>query len=284
MTMNENIHADPPDIGRDSDQNDIKNAVKNAKLPGFGAAVDRAGVSRGKVRGRVWYDAEGKRRGKFVREEGYVFLSDGEHNVGYVDKNRNVFSMDGAYLATIRGCGIWLMAVLTVLALITGITGIISACCLARSAADYVPVIFITDEEHNSWELFENLPVFQNERFGDRAIVPGMRGTYRFLFENRNPNALTYAVSFGEENEHGIRLRYRLKRDGAYVSGAERYVGIDSLSVSELTIQPDSSAFFELEWFWEDDDPVDTEAGENAAVYRRTIRLSAAVLGEGGAD
>ena len=100
-----------------------------------------------------------------------AFLSDGEHNVGYVDKNRNVFSMDGAYLATIRGCGIWLMAVLDRARADHRDHGDHQRSSrLARSAADYVPVIFITDEEHNSWELFENLPVFQNERFGDNCV------------------------------------------------------------------------------------------------------------------
>ena len=127
MTMNENIHADPSDIGRDSDQNNIKNAVKNAKLPGFGAAVDRAGVSRGKVRGRVWYDAEGKRRGKFVREEGSTLSS----RTG--STTSDMWTRTGTSLLSMerrlsrhdpRLCGIWLMAVLTVLALITGITGI----------------------------------------------------------------------------------------------------------------------------------------------------------------
>lgn len=57
--------------------------------------------------------------------------------------------------------------------------------------------------------------MFFNEEFGDAVIAPGMSGAYRFIFENANEDAVEYSLTFREENEYGIALKYRLVRDGA---------------------------------------------------------------------
>ena len=98
--------------------------------------------------------------------------------------------------------------------------------------------------------------------------------------ENRNDNALVFSFTFTEANDYGIDITYRLKRDGAYIVGADgNYVGVEPLSVGAggLTIEANSDSVFELEWKWAHNDAVDTVAGENGATYTLNIGFSAYV-------
>ena len=81
-----------------------------------------------------------------------------------------------------------------------------------------------------------------------------------------------------DQNEYGIEIVYRLKRDNSYIAGASGYVRAEELGREALTIEPESSTVFELEWYWRDNDAADTAAGENGAVYRLKISLSAHVF------
>ena len=218
-------------------------------------------------------------QGTFVKEETNVFVYSGESRTGYVDKNDNVLSLSNKYIATLRRPErFWILALVLFLVLVTLLTVILSAYFLTRSEnTDYAPVIFIASEDGTSWEDSEDLPIFFNETFGDNKVAPGMKGSYRFTFANRNKNTLDYSLLFSEENEYGIAILYRLKRDGAYISGTQDYVTADELGLEGLTVEAQSSTVFELEWFWQDNDEADTVAGQNSAVYTLTISLSAQV-------
>ena len=257
-------------------------AVIDVKLPKRAAVVDREGNKIGKVCKSVWYDLKGSSVGVFRKEEENVFLYDDGARAAYVDQNNNVLASGDRYLATLRYFR-WLPLLLLViiLALATAFSVILSAYLMGRSGpADYAPTLFIAHEDGTEWDESENLPVFDNDRFDEQAIAPGMNGSYRFTFENRNRHALDFSVSFSEENEYDIGLVYRLKRDGTYIAGSagdEGWVELEDLSVSGMTIEESSSTVFEIEWYWRHNDPVDTEAGENAADYTLRIALSAAV-------
>ena len=121
--------------------------------------------------------------------------------------------------------------------------------------------------------------MFFNEEFGDAVIAPGMSGAYRFIFENANEDAVEYSLTFREENEYGIALKYRLVRDGAPVTG-EEYLPAGELGVTGLTLEARSSALFELQWYWEHNDEADTAAGAAGASYTLHIGLTAAVRGQ----
>lgn len=259
-----------------------QNIARGGKLPKRGRAFDKDGGHAGKVKKSVWYDEAGNRLGEFVKEGECVFLKEGGRLLGYVDHNKNVFSSEHMHLATIRtNERLWLLLLLVFLLLITLATGIVSTFYLLRSEADDVPVIRITDVEGTDWKHIENLPIFENDYFDREAILPGMRGEYRFILENCNDYALTYAISCTEENDFGIDIRYRLMRDGNYLAGEEGYEEIEAFRFEELTIEANSSAFFVLEWYWADDDPIDTEAGENGAEYTFTFAVEAARLDRG---
>ena len=259
-----------------------QNIAYGAKLPKRGRAFDKDGNRAGKVKKSVWYDEAGNRLGEFVKEEERVLFKEGERLLGYVDHNKNVFSNEHMHLATIRTVDrLWLLLLLVFLLLLTLVTGVVSTFFLLRSDADDVPVIRITDVEGTDWKYIENLPIFENDYFDREAILPGMRGEYRFILENCNDYALTYAIACTEENDFDIDIRYRLMRDGHHLAGEEGYEETEALHFEELTIEANSSAFFVLEWYWADDDPIDTEAGENGAEYTFTFAVEAARLDRG---
>lgn len=254
-------------------------AAVDVRLPVRAAVVDREGNRIGKVRKSVWYDSEDNDLGFFRKEETNVFFYGGGVRTGYVDGNNNVLTLSDGYMATLRRFRWAVLAViLVIVALATAFSVILSAYLLDRSQnTDYAPVLFVAGEDGTAWEETENIPVFLNERFGDTVIAPGMSGSYQFVFENRNAHALEFSFTFGEGNEYGIRLVYRLRRDGVYIAGNDRSLSAEELSVSGMTIEAQSSSVFAIEWHWLHDDAADTAAGENGAQYTLHIAFSASV-------
>ena len=249
----------------------------DVRLPRRAAVVDKKGRRVGKIRKCVWRGEEDEVHGEFRKEDTNVFLYAGEARTAYVDKNDNILTLDNAYLATIRRFG-WLpvLLIVIILAVATVLSVVLSSYFMSRST-DYAPVLFVAHEDGTQWQDEENLPVFMNETFGDTVIAPGMQGTYRFALRNDNADTLVFALIFSEENTHGIGLVYKLKRDGVYVSGISEHVGTEELSIYDMTIEPDSTTVFEIEWYWQDNDEVDTIAGENGAAYTLNIAFTAYV-------
>lgn len=253
-------------------------AAIDVRLPVRAKVVDREGGKLGKIRSSVWYGEEDKENlGEFRKEDTNVFLYRGEERFAYVDKNDNILTLADKYVATIRRFH-WLplLIILLILALLTALSVLLSAYFMNRSS-DYIPVLFVADEEGTSWEEIEDLPVFYNEAFGDTIVAPGMSGSYRFMVENRNDDTLLFQFTFAEENEYGIAMRYRLRRDNTHISGTDGYVTTKELGVEDMTIEPRSKSVFTIEWYWQDNDPVDTAAGENGAVYKLLINFIAAI-------
>lgn len=251
------------------------------KAPARGIVFDGEGNRIGKVRRGVWYDAEDKALGDFREEdESVYFYGDGVKSA-YLDGHDNVLSMRNTYVATLRRTPVLLLVLIILLVVMTALSVCLGAYFLTRSTGgDYAPTLFIADADGRSWDDMENIPVFMNEVFGDTVIAPGQDGTYAFTFENRNDNALVFSFTFTEANDYGIDITYRLKRDGAYIVGADgNYVGVEPLSVGAggLTIEANSDSVFELEWKWAHNDAVDTAAGENGATYTLNIGFSAYV-------
>lgn len=271
----------PPD-DEDDDEKDVgEPEAIDVRLPIRALVVDRKGSRVGRIRRSVWYDEKDAVNGEFRKEDTNVFLYSDETRSAYVDKNNNILTLGNEYVATIRRFG-WLpvLLIVIILAVATVLSVLLSSYFLSRSGdGDYAPVLFVAHEDGTQWQDSENLPVFMNDTFGDSVIAPGMEGTYRFTLRNDNAHALVFALTFAEENEHGIGLCYKLKRDGAYVSGADGHIAVHELGVSDMTIEAGSSTIFELEWRWLDDDEADTAAGENGAEYTLRITFTAFVRG-----
>ena len=256
------------------------------KRPKRGRVRDRAGTELGKLRRGVWYDTDKNRRGEFVKEDDKnVYLYEGENEnrrrTGYVDKHNNIHTLQNEYVGTIVHARTpWLLILCILLALITALTCILCAWALTRSESPYAPIIFATEEDGTNWEDREDLSVFYNQTFGDKVIVPGMTGAYRFRMQNNSPDPIVYSLTFSETNEYGIAMRYRLKRDGVYIAGEEGYVTVEELCMEDLSVEEESITLFELEWIWAHNDPVDTVAGENEAMYYLHIDFLAEVWQE----
>ena len=256
------------------------------KRPKRGRVRDREGFELGKLRRGVWYDNDKNRRGEFIKEDDKnVYLYEGENEnrrrTGYVDKHNNIHTLQNEYVGTIVHARTpWLLILCILLALITALTCILCAWALTRSESPYAPIIFATEEDGTNWEDREDLSVFYNQTFGDKVIVPGMTGAYRFRMQNNSPDPIVYSLTFSETNEYGIAMRYRLKRDGVYIAGEEGYVTVEELCLEDLSVEEESITLFELEWVWAHNDPVDTFAGENEAMYYLHIDFLAEVWQE----
>lgn len=246
-------------------------------LPVKGKVVDRRGKRIGKIHDSVFYDEDGSYRGTFRKQSADVCLYRGERKTGYVDKNANIFTLANVYVGTIRKFRKTALAAVIVILLLITLLSLALGAWYISSSGRYAPVVFATEEDGTNWEDTENLSVFFNERFGDSIIAPGMDGTYRFAIENRNDDDIEFSLTFTEENEYGIGLVYRLVRDGSYIAGIDDYIPCEQLSSDKMTIEANSSTVFELQWYWRDNDPVDTEAGENGAQYTLHIAFSAVV-------
>lgn len=265
-----------------------KGAAEGARLPRRARVVNHKGEKIGTVRGGVWYDNDKNALASFQKHENNVHVYDAASaHAGYVDVNDDIRALNGEYVASLRYFRWGILAILAIaLTLVTMVAAIFGAFGIGRSGVSALaqePIFFIVEdtEERTSWTDYEDIPIFYNAQFGDRLALPGTKSSYRFRFVNNNEHALRFSFTFSEENEYGIEMVYTLQRDGVYIAGSgEEYVTAPAMSFAEFTIEGESESLFELSWYWKDNDPVDTNAGENEAIYRLNIEFNAEVVAE----
>lgn len=262
-----------------------KSAAEGARLPRRARVVNHKGEKIGTVRGGVWYDNDQNALASFHKRENNVHMYDAaKAYAGYVDVHDDIRTAGGEYVASLRYFRWGILAILAIaLTLVTMVAVIFGSFGIGRSgmgALAQEPIFFIVEdtEERTGWTEYEDIPIFYNEQFGDRLALPGTKSVYRFRFINNNAHALRFSFTFSEENEYGIEMVYTLQRDGVYIAGSgEEYVTAPAMSFAEFTIEGESESLFELCWYWKDNDPVDTNAGENEAIYRLNIEFNAEV-------
>ena len=262
-----------------------KSAAEGARLPRRARVVNHKGEKIGTVRGGVWYDNDQNALASFHKQENNVHMYDAaKAYAGYVDVHDDIRTAGGEYVASLRYFRWGILAILAIaLTLVTMVAVIFGSFGIGRSgmgALAQEPIFFIVEdtEERTGWTEYEDIPIFYNEQFGDRLALPGTKSAYRFRFINNNAHALRFSFTFREENDYGIEMVYSLRRDGAYIAGGEdAYVTAPELSFVGFTIEGGSESLFELCWYWKDNDPVDTNAGENEAIYRLNIEFNAEV-------
>lgn len=126
--------------------------------------------------------------------------------------------------------------------------------------------------EYNSIVLLENdmqkiknnqLNIFKNKDFNNEKIIaPHSKGTYKFYIQNKTNTDVIYNIKFSDEMQNFINMKYRLKLDNIYIKGnSENYVSLDELELSNIIILKDSTNFYTLEWYWDDNDKLDTFVG-----------------------
>lgn len=138
--------------------------------------------------------------------------------------------------------------------------------------------------EYNSIILLENdmqkiknnqLNIFKNKDFNNEKIIaPHSKGTYKFYIQNKTNTDVIYNIKFSDEMQNFINMKYRLKLDNIYIKGnSENYVSLDELELSNIIILKDSTNFYTLEWYWDDNDKLDTFVGSQEEDNHYEINL-----------
>lgn len=137
----------------------------------------------------------------------------------------------------------------------------------------YVDGIAITEDDIEI-EKDTQLNIFNNEKFkGEKIIAPHSQGTYKFYIRNKSNRNINYNIKFSDEMKKFVNMKYRLKIDNIYIRGNEEdYTTIENLDVNNITVPKDSINMFTLEWYWEDNDELDTKVGTSDERYY-TINL-----------
>lgn len=141
------------------------------------------------------------------------------------------------------------------------------------SGKTYTDGIVVT-EDNIGIEKDTKLNIFNNEKFeGEKIIAPHSQGTYKFYIKNKSNRDINYNIKFSDEMKKFVNMKYRLKIDNIYIRGNEEgYTTIENLDVNNVTVPKDSINMFTLEWYWEDNDELDTKVGTSDERYY-TINL-----------
>ena len=76
--------------------------------------------------------------------------------------------------------------------------------------------------------------------------------------------------------KHFVNMKYKLKMDNIYIKGnADNYVTLDELNLNDIVVLKDSINIFTLEWYWEDDDNLDTAVGseKDTQYYKLNLQI-----------
>ncbi len=123
------------------------------------------------------------------------------------------------------------------------------------------------------------LNIFNNEKFnGEKIIAPGSKGEFQFCIKNKTNGDISYDITFKDEMQYKVNMKYKLKLDNVYIKGNEEtYQNLESINIKEIRVPKDSINIYTLEWYWEDDDKNDTTIGEQEEkqYYKLNLEINA---------
>lgn len=126
-----------------------------------------------------------------------------------------------------------------------------------------------------TWRSLNKLNVFKNPVYQmDEVIAPGSSNSYHFVIKNNSDCSLVYSLSFLENNQFKVNMKYRLKKNDKYI--IEDWVSEDELSSDETVLNSNEQDEYLLEWKWFDSDN-DTEVG---ALTDASYSLSIEIVGK----
>ncbi len=132
----------------------------------------------------------------------------------------------------------------------------------------------VVEDDQIIWNTTNEINVFDTT-FGDSnmKIAPESTGMYEFSVQNKTNYILKYSITFNENNNYHINMKYKLKKNDAYV--ISNYVSYDQLIGTDLILNKNEVDSYVLEWKWVSSDN-DTEIGSNpASKYGLTIIIEA---------
>ena len=136
--------------------------------------------------------------------------------------------------------------------------------------------IEVFDDNHNAvtWNGSTDLKIFSNSMYEfEDKIAPECYNTYQFVVKNSTNYNIKYDINFIETNPYHINMKYKLKKNDAYI--VDHYVSASELNISEVLLNSNNNDTFYLEWKWISSDN-DTEIGKNPdANYGLKIEVKA---------
>lgn len=125
---------------------------------------------------------------------------------------------------------------------------------------------YVSDNEIVKWQDETSLNIFEDSSNISKVkgkIAPESSGTYKFVVNNGTKYNLNYKISFSETNEHGINMKYKLRKGDNYI--VNNYVSYNELNIEDVLLNTKNSDTYYLEWKWVgDNDDNDTQIGTNA--------------------
>lgn len=128
-----------------------------------------------------------------------------------------------------------------------------------------------------TWDSTKELNIFSNPMFEMKErIAPESSNIYQFIVRNNTIYNLNYDLSFIEENDMNIDMKYRLKKNDKYVVGSEEeWVKYTELNLNKISSKSKTSDTYYLEWKWFSGEN-DTAIGEAGDVeYALNINIKA---------
>ena len=140
---------------------------------------------------------------------------------------------------------------------------------------------FVVKAKFN-WENNQKINIFANPLYDmNNIIAPGSTNTYKFMVKNSTEYNLKYTVSFVEENEFNINMKYRLKKEDGYLLGDDdNWVLGNDLTIENVNFNKKTTDTYYLEWKWFESDN-DTVIGKMGSVkYNLKINVKAEEIDE----
>ena len=204
-----------------------------------------------------------------------------EEKVEIIEKELNKNKRKNKILIIIIILLIIILLVMCLLGYKMGKIGYSTVNSTGTTSDENVDLIEITDENGATWKN-NNLQIFKNEKFnGEKIIAPNSKGTYKFYIKNGVGNDIQYNISVLDEMSHFVNMKYKLKLNDVYICGnKDQYVGIDELNIDKIVLTKDSTTLYTLEWYWEEEDELDTFVGslENDQYYTLKLKIQASKL------
>jgi len=136
----------------------------------------------------------------------------------------------------------------------------------------------VEDGKGLSWSSNKELDIFANPMYEmEEKIAPESTNFYQFIVRNNTKYNVKYSISFIENNEMNINMKYRLrKNDDEYIVGdKENWVSYEELEIDDISLKTEKSDTYYLEWKWFSSEN-DTEVGAAGDVdYSLKINIKA---------
>ena len=124
------------------------------------------------------------------------------------------------------------------------------------------------------WSGSTSARIFSNSMYKlDNKIAPESSNTYQFVVKNGTKYDLKYVIEFVEDNPYNINMKYKLKKNDAYI--VDHYISLSELNISPAILSQNGRDTYYLEWKWVSSDN-DTEIGTNPnSTYNLKIVIKA---------